>query len=269
MSDYLRAVRFYGALGLVLAVIGIGACAEGDLAGVVESVETTRAAVTTTTTQATSTTSASSTTLTTTTATTQTPTTTQAPTTTRAPTTTQAPTTTRAPTTTQAPTTTRAPTTTQAPTTTRAPTTTQAPTTTRAPTTTQAPTTTRAPTTTQAPTTTTEAVDSDDERYLALLRRRAPRYDANYLFNVYSDDDLVFLGRDFCSDLDRGVSLEALYGTPEENAYWVTEPTEVAVVSEAGLGIEYSTAIDIWCPKYRSTFDDFVDDIIDIIRRRG
>ena len=150
-------------------------------------------------------------------------------------------------------------------------TTTQATTTTAEATTTTNPptTTTEATTTTQATTTTTEAVDSDDGRYLTLLRRRAPRYDANYLFNIYSDDELVFVGRDFCSDLKRGVSLEVLYGTPQENAYWVTEATEVAVVSEAGLGIEYSTAIDVWCPEYRSAFDGFVDEIIDIVRRRG
>ena len=182
-------------------------------------------------------------------------------------------TTTGATTTTQATTTTAEATTTTNPptTTTEATTTTQATTTTAEATTTTNPptTTTEATTTTQATTTTTEAVDSDDGRYLTLLRRRAPRYDANYLFSIYSDDELVFLGRDFCSDLERGVSLEVLYGTPQENAYWVTEPTEVAVVSEAGLGIEYSTAIDVWCPEYRSAFDDFVNEIIDIVRRRG
>lgn len=90
-----------------------------------------------------------------------------------------------------------------------------------------------------------------------------------YLFNVYSDDELVFLGRDFCSDLARGVSLESLYGTAEEVAHWVTEPTEVAVISEGGLGIEYSAAIDVWCPEYRRAFDSFVAEVIGIVESRS
>ena len=223
-----------------------------------------------------------STTTTTPTTTTQPPTTTTTPTTTTQPptttttptTTTQPPTTTTTPTTTtQPPTTTTTPTTTtQPPTTTTTPTTTtQPPTTTTTPTTTtQPPTTTTTPTTTtQPPTTTTTAVDAKAEEYLNLLRRRVARYDAKYLFNIYSDDDLVFLARDFCSDWAQGVTLEEFYGTAEDVAYWVTKPTEIAVLSEGGLGIEYSTAIDIWCPQYQSAFDAFVDEIIRIVRRRG
>ena len=123
-------------------------------------------------------------------------------------------------------------------------------------------------TTTTQPTTTT-TIDAKAEQYLDLLRRRAARYNAEFLFNTYSDDDLVFLAQEFCSDWAHGVTLEEFYGTAQDVAYWVNDPTEVAVLSEGGLGIEFSTAIDVWCPQYRSAFDAFVDEIIRIVRRRG
>ena len=257
-------MRAAGVLSMLIAVLFLVNAYGGDS----PPTTTTQPPTTTTTTPPTTTTQPPTTTTTTPpTTTTQPPTTT---TTTPPTTTTQPPTTT---TTTPPTTTTQPPTTT---TTTPPTTTTQPPTTTTTtpPTTTTQPpttTTTTPPTTTTQPptTTTTTAVDAKAEEYLNLLRRRVARYDAKYLFNIYSDDDLVFLARDFCSDWAQGVTLEEFYGTAEDVAYWVTEPTEIAVISEGGLGIEYSTAIDVWCPQYQSAFDAFVDDIIRIVRRRG
>ena len=93
-----------------------------------------------------------------------------------------------------------------------------------APTTTQAAATTQAPTTTQAKSADVAPSDSEDDRYLTLLRGRASLYDSEYLFRVYSDEELTLLGREFCSELTTGVSLETLYGSPMSIAEYVLRP---------------------------------------------
>ena len=110
--------------------------------------------------------------------------------------------------------------------------------------------------------------DREDREFLSLVRRRAPRYDSEYLFRTYSDEDLVFLGRDFCSELTSGVTFEVLFGEPASIARFVTQPDDVSVISEGGLGVEYLTAIDTWCPERRPEFDAFVADIKRIVQNR-